>query len=428
MRSKGKIERTRNLTTQKERSLRRSTRISHEVSKQIGPLTRSAKATRVTKKEEHVAKTKFSTRKSKKKLHGRKSNVEAPAKLLKKHSDRQTRKSTKQGTAKRQQKSRTHRLIAKSNTKANVIGLKETRHRKRKAEATLKTMPKKRIIRQAAITQPLQTNTENVPTWQHRITFGTEIHFYGSNDVTRFCDVAFLDDNHILAVDDNHINAQEGYRMCCFRLDGTLVADLPLPGYPWTVVVLSETKAVVTLRRTKSRGLMWLSIDIKRAIIKPTRTISLEHDAYGIAYDKDKEMFLVSHYQTSFLTILNQEGVEIGKVPVPQGSTYRCMFSEEDIIYLDLGKRHVKAIEISGDEKFEFTKERTFGAIDIDRDIEGNIYVANYCKSVCQFDSRGNYVTTLVDAPSVCGMGLNRTSDLMAVTNGKSISIYQLQN
>ena len=206
MRPKSKIERTRNLTTEKE-SLRRSTRIRHEASKQTGPLTRSATAARVTKKDEHVAKTKFSTRKIKKKLHGLKSNVEAPAKLLKKHSYRQTRKSTKQGAAKRQQRSRAHRLIAKCNTKANDIGLKETRLRKRKAEATLKTMPKKRIIRQAAIMQPLQTKTENAPTWQHRITFGTEIHYYGSNDVTRFCDVAFLDDNHVLAVDDSYTHA-----------------------------------------------------------------------------------------------------------------------------------------------------------------------------------------------------------------------------
>ena len=154
----------------------------------------------------------------------------------------------------------------------------------------------------------------------------------------------------------------------------------------------------------------------------------MKHDAYGIACNKEKEIYVVSHYQTRFLTMLNQEGDEIGKVPVPEGSTYRCMFSEEDIIYIDLAKRHVKAIEFSGREKFEFTKKYTFNPIDIDRDIEGNIYVANYCNNVCQFDSLGNYVTTLFDAPAVCGIGLNRKSDLMAVTNGKSISIYHLQN
>ena len=366
-----------------------------------------------------MAKTKFSTRKSKKELQ---SNVEAPAKSLKKHSDKQTRKSTKQG---RQQRSRTHRLITKSNTK---VGLTDTRHKKRRAEAARKTMTKKRRIGQDAIKYPLKTNTENAPTWQHRITFGTEIHYYGSNDVTRFCDVAFLDDNHVLAVDDNYINAQEGYRMCCFRLDGTLVADYPLPGYPWTVIALSATEAVVTLRQTKSRGLMWLSIDIKRAIIKPTRTVSMEHDAYGIAYNKDKEIFLVSHYRTSFLTILNKVGVEMGKVTVPQGATFRCMLSGEDIIYLDLAKRHVKAIDFSGREYLEFPKENTFNPIDIDQDIEGNIYVAKYSENVCQFDSRGNYVKTLFDVPAVCGIGLNRRSDLMAVAHGKSVSIYQLQN
>ena len=258
MRPKGKIERTRNLTTQQERSLRRSIRIRNESGEQAGPLTRSATAAKVTKKDEHVAKTKFSTRKSKKELQ---SNVEAPAKLLKKHSNKQRGKSTKQG---RQQRSRTHRLITKSNTK---VGLTDTRHKKRRAEAARQTMTKKRRIGQDAIKHPLKTNTENAPTWQHRITFGTEIHYYGSNDVTRYCDVAFLDDNHIRAVDDSYIQPKEGYRVCCFRLDGTLVADLPLPGYPWTIVALSDTEAVVTLRRMKSRGLMWLSIDIERRII-----------------------------------------------------------------------------------------------------------------------------------------------------------------
>ena len=368
MRPKGKIERTRNLKTQQERSLRRSIRIRNESGEQAGPLTRSATAARVTKKDEHVAKTKFSTRKSKKELQ---SNVEAPAKSLKKHSDKQTRKSTKQG---RQQRSRTHRLITKSNTK---VGLIDTRHKKRRAEAARKTMTKKRRIGQDAIKYPLKTNTKNAPTWQHEITFGTEIHYYRRNDVTRFCDVAFLDDNHVLAVDDNDINAQEGYRMCCFRLDGTLVADYPLPGYPWTAIALSATEAVVTLRQTKSRGLMWLSIDIKRAIIKPTRTVSMEHDAYGIAYNKDKEIFLVSHYQTSFLTILNKVGFEMGKVPVPQGATFRCMLSGEDIIYLDLSKMHVKAIDFSGREYLEFPKENTFNPIGIDQDIEGTYMLPN---------------------------------------------------
>ena len=422
MRPKGKIERTRNITTQQERSLRRSIRIRSESGEQAGPLTRLATAARVTKKEEHVAKTKCSTQTIKKELHGLKSNVEAPANSLKKHSNKQRGKSTKQG---RQQRSRTHRLITKSNTK---VGLTDTRHKKWRAEAARKTMTKKRRIGQDAIKYPLKTNTENAPTWQHRITFGTEIHYYGSNDVTRFCDVAFLDDNHVLAVDDNDINAQEGYRMCCFRLDGTLVADYPLPGYPWTVVALSATEAVVTLRQTKSRGLMWLSIDIKHAIIKLTRTVSMEHDAYGIAYNKDKEIFLVSHYQTTFLTILNKVGVEMGKVPVPQGATFRCMLSGEDIIYLDLAKRHVKAIDFSGREYLEFPKENIFNPIDIDQDIEGNIYVAKYSENVCQFDSRGNYVKTLFNVPAVCGIGLNRRSDLMAVAHGKSVSIYQLQN
>ena len=162
--------------------------------------------------------------------------------------------------------------------------------------------------------------------------------------------------------------------------------------------------------------------------ILPTRTVPMKHDAYGIACNKEKEIYVVSHYQTRFLTILNKDGDEIGKVPVQEGSTYRCMFSGEDIIYIDLAWLHVKAIELTGRENFECTKKYTFKPIDIDRDIEGNIYVANYCQNICQFDSRGNYMMTLFDAPDVCGIGLNRKSDLIAVTNGKSISIYRLQN
>ena len=422
MKTRAKIKRTVNLTTQQENSLRRSKRLRKEDREQAVPPTSSAAMASRTKKEEHIANTKFASRKSRMKRRVLTSNVEK----LRKEVDREPRKLMTQGVKKRQKRIVKCHSNAKFNKKAKLSSLKEQRHRKHKVDDTYTTIQIK-TFDQAVIKQPVETNTQNFPTWRHKTTFSMAKHHSRINDVTRYCDVAFLDNNHVLAVDDSFINARTGC-LCCFRLDGTLVADYPLPGYPWTVIALSATEAVVTLRQTKSRGLMWLSIDIKRGTIECTKMLTMEHDAYGIAYNKEKENYVVSHYQNGFLTILNKEGVEIGKITVPQGATYRCIFSGENIIYLDLAKKHVKAIELSGREYLEFPKENTLNPINIDRDIEGNIYVANYSQNVCQFDSHGNYVKTLFDFPAICGIGLNRRSDMMAVTHGKSVSIYQLHN
>ena len=58
---------------------------------------------------------------------------------------------------------------------------------------------------------------------KHVTTFTTERHFYADANLIRFCDAAFIDNNHILVADDGQLSAQSGFRICCFRLDGTLV-------------------------------------------------------------------------------------------------------------------------------------------------------------------------------------------------------------
>ena len=267
---------------------------------------------------------------------------------------------------------------------------------------------------------------------QHLITFTTDRHTYSYEDMIRFADVAFLHDNHILAVDDSFLREKSGYRVCCFRLDGTLVADLPLPGYPWHVVAICPTKAVVSLRGTKSRGLVWLSVDTQRGTIEITKSLKMTQDAYGVAYHPDDEKYVVSHFQRKSMTILNRDGVRIGSVPVPKGSTYRCMFLGNDILYLDLLWKVATVIDVKGKEKMSLANAMLSNPTDIDYDIRGNIYVANHDYNidpgnVCQFDSSGNYIKTLIHRPGVCGIGLSKNSELLAMTHKKYISIYRLQ-
>ena len=266
---------------------------------------------------------------------------------------------------------------------------------------------------------------------QHLITFTTDRHTYSYEDMIRFADVAFLDDNHILAVDDSFLREKSGYRVCCFRLDGTLVADLQLPGYPWHVVAISPTKAVVTLRGTESRGLVWLSVDTQRSTIEIDKTLKMKQDAYGVAYNTNDEHYVVSHFQRKSMTMLNIDGVRIGSVPVPKGSTYRCMFLGNGILYLDLLWKVVTVVDLKGKEKMSLANAMLSNPTDIDYDIHGNIYVANSDfnidpGNVCQFDASGNYIKTLVHRPGVCGIGLSKNSELLAMTHKKYIGIYKL--
>ena len=450
-----------------EISLRRSIKIRKGASEETGLLRRSE---RLLQKYGDITKTKtkFPTRKSIKKQHRRVASVGSTVTNLRKRQDNESRKSARQGVKEKQQgkgkfclntKQRNTKFIVKALKEENVGAAKHNRiQRKRKqytAEKRKRTQLKeKQAVKlkrkrtqtigehnfktnrkgtqkntgpvRAIIELPMHSLKENSSKWKHTITFDTDKHYYGDEDKTRYCDVVFLDENHILAVDDSYLKAGSGYRVCCFQLDGTFVADLPLPGYPWTVLAISPTEAVVTLRRTGSRGLIWVSIDVERGVIECTKNVAMEHDAYGITYDKDKRIFVVSHFQES-MTILNQAGDFIGKIPVPPGATYRCVFSGENIIYLDNHKNYMKAIDFSGNETISFPKQKTTHPVDIDNGVKGNVYLVNFEQNVCQFDAKGNYVTTLFSVPDICGIGLNAKSDHMAVAHKKSISIYKLE-
>ena len=147
----------------------------------------------------------------------------------------------------------------------------------------------------------------------------------------------------------------------------------------------------------------------------------------------------MSHYQEKFLTILNEDGVQVGSIPIPNGGTYRCMFSGEDVIYLDSEQRIVSAINFGGKVTMRFPRERTLSPTDLDRDGRGNIYVANaddnFRGVLCQFDAGGNYVSTLINMPFVYGIGINKAANLMnqaanliAIAHLNGISIYHCKS
>ena len=265
-------------------------------------------------------------------------------------------------------------------------------------------------------------------------TFSANKHFYGKRDMTRFSGVVFLDDSHILVADDGASNAKSGFRVCCFHLDGTLVADLELPAMPWAVLALSSTEAVVTLRKNKSKGyrLAWLSIDVERGTIECTKTIQMTEDAFGIAYNENDELFVVSHNQTRFMTILNKNGEVVGQAPVDADCIVSCTFIGKDIRYLARGGRYIKRIDIKGNEKSVIKHAMLSSPTDFAFDGSGNMYVANDVDSerkvgnVCLFDADGNYVSTLLTHRNILGIALNRSADMLAATHKKVVSIYRL--
>ena len=245
----------------------------------------------------------------------------------------------------------------------------------------------------------------------------------------RFCDAAFIDDNHILVGDDGQVSAESGFRVCCLRVDGTPVAEILLNARPWTVLALSPTKAVVTLGFTDSRGLAWLSIDIERGIMKCTKRVRMEKDIFGIAYNQSKETFVVSHHLQKFLSVLNRDGVTIGHVPVePLDSLVRCMFVGKDIMYLS-PSNYIKVVDMEGNEKSTIKNLMLTSPCDFQLDNTGNLYVVNYGNpgNVCLFDREGNYIKTMFKENQLRGIGLNSSGDMLIVTHEQFISIYELQ-
>ena len=265
-------------------------------------------------------------------------------------------------------------------------------------------------------------------------TFSTNKHFYQKRNLTRFSGVVFLDDSHILVADDGQSSAKSGFRVCCFRLDGTLVADLELPAMPWAVLALSSTEAVVTLRKSQSSvyELAWLSIDVERGAIECTKTIQMIQDAFGIAYNENDEMFVVSHHQAKYMTILNKEGEVVGQAPVEPDCIVSCSFIGKDIIYLARFGSYIKLIDIKGNEKSVIKHSMLSSPTDFAFDGRGNMYVANDVDgkvgNVFQFDTDGNYVSTLLKHRNILGIALNRSADMLAATHEKVVSIYMLHH
>ena len=334
----------------------------------------------------------------------------------------------------RSNKSRVMGQIAMSSTTSknlsNKLAQEETRSQlsvkaKRKRSSSAKAITSRNIS-----VGPDKRSSDMKIQCQHICTFSTVTDDnYLKAGFTKFTDVVFLDDSHVLACGDFFLETKSGYnRVCCFRLDGTLICEIQLPGEPWTIVVLNPTEAVVTIKHTEARGLVWLSVDIDSGTMQITKNVPMDHDAFGISYNSEDEIFAVSHNSKTCITLLNRDGATVGKVPITPYLMYRCLFVGKDILcvnYLD----SIEIVDHEGRVKLSFAQTMLMQPIDIDMDVSGNFYVARHSASsgVCLFNSRGKYVCTLLKRPLICGIGLSKTSDKMAVAHGKCISAYRLQ-
>ena len=75
-------------------------------------------------------------------------------------------------------------------------------------------------------------------------------------------------------------------------------------------------------------------------------SVPIEPDPYGLAYDKDQGLFVVSHNQEHFLTMLNQDDVCVRRFPIQRGvSTAVCSLT---LPYTYLHKKHVRVIDFCG--------------------------------------------------------------------------------
>ena len=316
-------------------------------------------------------------------------------------------------------------IMSQSLTKGNTNKDKQSRegNTKGKTKPTTSSATKRNANGQKSVKSHKKCFCEQINT------FTTE----GSDqDDTRFCDIVFLDDNHILALDSKKWKPyiEPGFRACCFSLDGRLMSEVPLPGRPVSVVVLSPTDAVITLATSDTKGFVWVSIELDRNSMECTKIVSMEQDAYGIAYDKDADIFVVGHFQENFMTILNRDGAKIGTIPVCKGLYIRCMFLGKDVLFLAHTQNVINAIDFEGEKSLIFSTRALDRPIDIGQDSKGYFYVANAGKSsdVCQFDSNGNFIKIVLNLPSICAMDLNKRSDLMVVAHERFITIYKLQS
>ena len=158
----------------------------------------------------------------------------------------------------------------------------------------------------------------------------------------------------------------------------------------------------------------------------------MTEDAFGIAYNENDKLFVVSHYQARYMTILNKKGEVVGKAPADPDCIVSCNFIGTDIIYLSRGCRYIKRIDIKGNEKSVIKHAMLSSPTDFAFDSKGNMYVANDVDAggkvgnVCQFDADGNYVSTLLTHRDILEIALNRSADMLAATHKKVVSIYKL--
>ncbi|KAK3089383.1 hypothetical protein FSP39_003166 [Pinctada imbricata] len=248
---------------------------------------------------------------------------------------------------------------------------------------------------------------------------------------TRFTDVVFVDKDHILALDDKFFMWQAyGYRACLFRLDGTLVAELPLPGYPWSVVMLHPMTAVITIRDKPSKGLLWVSIDVPNKSMEVVKNKVFE-DTFGVTFDGRN--IIASHFEKEYLTVLTEDGEDVSKIPIERGRIFRClsMGKNGNLLCLDNLRQTVAVIDQRGKNLISLSTYHLRKPSALAIDLHNNIYVGNTgdlgVSNVVQFDTNGKYVKTLCHLEDLRGLAVSRDSDLLAISHEHSISIYKLK-
>ena len=273
--------------------------------------------------------------------------------------------------------------ISTSKNLSNKLAQEETPSQLSVKAKRKRSSSAKEITRKHASAGPSKGSLDLKFHFQHIGTFSTvKDDNYLKAGFTKFTDVVFLDDCHVLACGDFFFETKSGYnRVCCFRLDGTLLGEIQLPGEPWTIVALNPTEAVVTIKHTEARRLVWLSVDIKSGTMQITKTIPLDNDVFGISYNIEDEVFAVSHNSKTFITLLNRGGATVGKVPITPYLMYRCLFVGKDILcvnYLD----SIGIVDHEGKVKLSFAQTMLMQPIDIDVDGRGNLWHVTACLSV----------------------------------------------
>ncbi|KAK3089607.1 hypothetical protein FSP39_004959 [Pinctada imbricata] len=261
-------------------------------------------------------------------------------------------------------------------------------------------------------------------------TIQIEDNYYGDVSAINFSDVAFLDESHILALDDNNLKLDRGHRVCCVNVDGTLVCDLLVPGYPWSIVVLSPTEAVATVRRLESDGLIWISIDVHAKSIEITKHLPLDQEPFGLSYDDRSDLFIVSYFHQRFMSVLSRNGDEIRKIGLRLGAHFRCLtLTNSRVLYLDTQRHTVNAIDQKGKAKM-LIKHASFNIpICLETDCLQNMYVGNFGSGqILKFDQCGTYRATFQCGSNLNGIGIDRKSERIVVAQNNSLLIYELDN